>query len=366
VTRFALVTFALAACTPTPRVPVTVVVRGDATEVARVNAALAKSPPENVEVRTVVLDAPLVVDENVAARAEPLLEKVRAAYDEPSWQKCIAPIDDPALVPSLLASGARDAAARVLFWRTACLLLKGDEAAARVAARDLAARGLDVPTEKSDPAVPRLLHEVTLEASREPASVVRVVSAGPELTVDADGHRAVCTTPCPVPARPGTHTVRVEGDGRMPESREVVVVASAPVVASFDPPLAPPDLSARQWVTRWSSSPSVDAATSLHLLAEATRARNLVLIVAHGGARPDVRAALAVDGVVRSRAEKDGARGDAAPNIVHELLVSGHVVESGSVFKKPLFWIAVVAAAGLGAGLTYYLATLPHTATVHP
>src|SRR5256885_9999239 len=54
------------------------------------------------------------------------------------------------------------------------------------------------------------------------------------------------------------------------------------VEARFDPPLASPDLAARQWVSRWASSPAIDAAPSMRLLADATRSRNLVLLVAHG------------------------------------------------------------------------------------
>ena len=344
---------------PPARVPITVVVRGDTVEAARAQSALRNENLQGVELRWAELDAPLVEPRGPDVAAA--LDRVRAAYDEPSWQKCIAPIEDSSLVPALLAAGRRDDASRVLFWRAACLLLKGDVAGAKAAARELAARELDVPNEKSDPAVQRLVADAALDASRAKGAVVHVVSAGPELAVSFDGRRAICTTPCPIVARPGPHSVRVEGDGRSPQDRELAVEA-APVELRFDPPPAPPDLAARQWVSRWASSPAVDGAPSLHLLADATRARDLVLVVAQGGAHPDLRAALVADGVVRARAEKDGARGDAAPALVHELLVTGHVVESASIFAKPLFWIGIAAAAGLAVGLTYYFATLPHTA----
>ena len=79
-----------------------------------------------------------------------------------------------------------------------------------------------------------------------------------------------------------------------------------------------------------------------------------------------MRGALTIDGALRSRAEKEHTDGSSAPSMLHELLVEGHIVESGSVLKKPLFWIAIVVAAGATAVLTYYLTTLPHTATVRP
>src|SRR5256885_16603148 len=87
------------------------------------------------------------------------------------------------------------------------------------------------------------------------------------------------------------------------------------VEARFDPPLASPDLAARQWVSRWASSPAIDAAPSMRLLADATRSRNLVLLVAHG---KSVRAVLSVDGAVRARAQREGDA--SAPTIVRDLL----------------------------------------------
>ena len=239
--------------TPAARVPVTVVVRGDAIEVARAQAALAKAPPEGVEIRPLSLTTPLAPPESPAG-IEGALDKVRVAYDEPSWQRCMSPISEPSLVPSLLAAEKRDAAARVLFWRSACLLLKGDEAGAKSAARTFAGLDLEIPLEKWDSAVPRLLHEAMLEASRESASTVNVVSAGPELTVSLDGRRAVCVAGARFP-RGMEHTrSAVDADGKSPEVRDVSV-EQAPVVVHFNPPPASPNLAARQWVSRWSSSP---------------------------------------------------------------------------------------------------------------
>jgi hypothetical protein len=119
-------------------------------------------------------------------------------------------------------------------------------------------------------------------------------------------------------------------------------------------------------VSRWASSPSIDSPPSLHLLADATRARNLALLVARGGAHPSIQGALVVDGEIRARAERENRAGAAAPQVLRDLLVSGHVIESASVLTKPLFWVAVVVAAAGAAVLTYYLATLPHTVTVSP
>ncbi len=360
--RFVLAAIALIGCgAPPSRVPITMVVRGDADETSRVRSALEHAPPDGIELRGVSVAAPLVTAD--APNIDAALEQVHAAYDEPNWQKCIAPISDPSLASRLLAADKRDDAARVVFWRTACLLLKGDEAGAKEVARTMSSRNLDVPNEKSDPAVSRMLHAAALDGSRAPTTTLTITSAGPELTVSFDGRPAMCTTPCPIPARTGTHTIRVEADGRSPETRDVEV-SDAPTTAQFDPPLASPDLAARQWVSRWSTSASIDAPRSLHLLADATRARNLVLVVATGGAHPSLSGALAIDGAVRARAHLEAVHGDAAPSLVRELLVQGRVVDSSSIFKKPLFWIVVIAVAGAAAGVTYYFASLPHTVDV--
>src|ERR1700690_1557689 len=123
--KFACTTFfsLLVGCAQTaPRVPLTVIVRGDSVEVARARAALASAPPDGVEIRSADLSTPLAPTEG--PNIEATLDQVRAAYDAPSWQKCIAPIEDASLVSKLLAANKRDGAGRVLFWRTACLLLK--------------------------------------------------------------------------------------------------------------------------------------------------------------------------------------------------------------------------------------------------
>jgi PEGA domain len=355
---------ALAGCAhvPAPRVPITVVVRGDATEVASATASLSRDLPE-LEVRTGTFAVPL--EPATGPDADGALNETRAAYDLPNWQKCIAPLADPALVSKLLSVGKREAVSRVLFWRAACLLLKGDEAGARDEGRELAALDLPIPSEKSDPLVPRLLAEAGLEVSRTPPTTLRITSVGPELTVSIDGRASLCVTPCPITARRGKHTVHVEADGRMPEDREVFVEAT-PAEERFDPPASSPELSARQWVSHWASSPSIDTQPSLHLLADATRARNVALLVAHGGKHESIRGALTVDGAVRARTEKEGVGGAAAPDILRELLVSARIIDRSSVVSKPLFWIGIVVAAGAAAALTYYLATLPHTVTVRP
>jgi len=345
---------------PLARVPITVVIRGDGDERKIAERVLVSSPPEGVEIRTADISTPAALE---TPSIEPELVHVRAAYDEPNWQKCLAPLADPNLVSTLLGAYKREAASRVLFWRAACHLLRGDEADARSAASELASLGLDIPNEKSDPAVPRLLDEAIDAAARRPTTTMTVVSAGTELSVSIDGHPSVCTTPCPIRVAPGKHALHVSGDGRVPEDREVDVGA-APLDVRFDLAVAAPELAAAQWVTRWASSAAIDGPQSLHLLADATRARNLVLLVAQGGAKRNLQATLVVDGSVRARAEKEGSPATDAPALVHELLVSGHLIQTAPIYKNPFFWLSVAVALGAGIVGTYFLTTIPRYANV--
>ncbi len=353
-----------AACghAPIAKVPVTVVIRGDADERKVAERALVSSPPPDVEIRTTDVSAPAALGQEVTS-IEPALAHVRAAYDEPNWQTCLAPLADPTLVSKLLGEYKREAASRVLFWRAACHLLKGDEANARSAASDLASLGLDIPNEKSDPAVPRLLDAAIDAQTRRPRTTMTIVSANTELSVSIDGHPNVCTTPCPIEVGEGKHALHVSGDGSVPEDREVDV-STGPLDVHFDLAVAAPELAAEQWVTRWASSAAIDGPQSLHLLTDATRARNLVLLVAQGGAKRNLRATLVVDGIVRARTEKEGAAATESPSLLRELLVSGHLVQTAPIYKNPFFWLSIAAALGAGIVGTYFLTTIPRYADV--
>jgi hypothetical protein len=157
--------------------------------------------------------------------------------------------------------------------------------------------------------------------------------------------------------------VHVSGDGRVPEDREVDAGARA-LDVRFDLAVAAPELSAQQWVTRWASSAAIDGPQSLHLLADATRARNLVLLVAQGGAKRNLRATLVVDGSVRARTEKEGAAATESPALLRELLVSGHLVQTAPIYRNPFFWLSIAVALGAGIVGTYFLTTIPRYADV--
>ena len=345
---------------PAP-VALSIVVRGDDAAATETRRAIESAPLAGIT--KTMLDVRATAD-GTPSQSDDALDRARAAYDEPSFPKCLAAVGDPSLVSNALGRGDRERASKLLFWKTACLVLRGDEAGALASARALATYELDVPAERADPAVARLLVSTVMETSKAPRATVNVSSAGPELLVTFDGRRA-CTTPCAISAARGLHVVHVEGDDVTPVDREVAVDAAAATEARFDPPRATPDLAQKQWLERYASTPAIDGAASLHLLADATRTRNLALVVARGGAHPSLRGALVIDGLVRARAEKDGAKPADASVLLHDLLVEGRVIERTSLIERPLFWIAIVAAAGLAAGVTYALATLPHTAEIH-
>jgi hypothetical protein len=145
---------------------------------------------------------------------------------------------------------------------------------------------------------------------------------------------------------------------RVPAATKRTEVALALAVAS-------PDLARLQWASTYGPRPErVDANESVALLAQAMRSPRLVVVGVDGlGAGARVRGALALRAQVQARDERQGDVDGATRDLLESLLVKGGVVENKSVFKKPLFWIAITAVAVASSAVTAYLFYNPGSRT---
>ena len=358
------------ASAPPPRLPVAVLVRAPPGEAPQVQRTLGGELARGVEIRFVELPAgapPAALAP--AADVELRLAAARRAYTLPDVPRCLSELGGDELAPRLLADGRRATAARVLFWRVACLVAGGALADAGRAAADFAAYGLDVPpdVEAASPEAEAVLGRALAEVAALPALHLRVASSVPGAAVAVDGRPSSCVTPCRVDVRPGPHLVTLALEGYAPARRALTANSGeVPLDVGLTP--APPELAAAQWLDHYGGPSDVDSPGSLRLLAQAVRARSLALITVDEAA-PGVRlrGVLAVGGETRARAERTG-RSPAeipalTPPLFDELLREGKLVETTPLVKRPLFWVVVVAAAAGAAVATYAIVHRPAVPT---
>ena len=344
-----------------PRVPVAVLVRGGERDARAIHGALAHAPPRGVEIRFVDLPA---VPESPRSETdvEAHLAAARRAYTLPDVPRCLAELGEDELVADLLADGRRPAAARVLFWRVACLVAGASLPEAERVAAALAAYGLEVPADvdAASPEAEAVLGRAIAAVAAQPPAHLRITSSVAGATVALDGRESPCITPCRLDARPGQHVVLVKLDGYSPQ-RRTLIAREGDTVLDVTLTEASPEVAAQQWSARFGATGELDSEESLRLLTHAVRARSLALITASGVA-PELRlrGVLAVDGAPRARAEHLGRATDelgrAAPPLLDDLMQVGKLVDARPITKRPLFWIAVAVAAVGAAAATYGLA----------
>jgi hypothetical protein len=340
-------------------IPVAVVLRGDAALAHQVRAELGK-PNDDFAVRFSDLPAAVEPPKSVGD-VEAALATARKQYLVPDVPRCLAALPSDAVVADLLASAKRALVARVLFWQIACQVAANDLPEAKRRADAFAALDLEVPSDvqSASPEVETVLARAMQEASAAPPATLRVSSAGAALAVSMDGRPKVCVTPCTIPVRRGTHTLRAEADGIVTENRSLHVEESSAEVRFAAAP-APPEMAAEQWALRYGSAPHPDSAQSVRLLESGTRAKNLVLISAERGAGGSrLSGVLAVSGTIRSRAERSRTSADVGAEawpLLNELALEGSVIENRPITSKPLFWICIGVAAAAAATTTYFLA----------
>lgn len=321
---------------------VTVVVDGPAADATRTALQQLALP---VELR--LADAPPGVGAGTTPSEWPSrLAAARKAYVGAAFAECLKQLEGDAAASELLAAGERLLAARLLAWRTACHTGANQPQPARAAAEALAGFQLALPEDVGSmtPDVETLLARTISQVSAAPLRKVRVESTPSGAAVELDGRPAACTTPCSVDVLAGTHVLRLSADGYTPAWR-VVADAALPAVTLE---AASPELAATQWRARLQRGDAFDSEVSVRLLSSALRAPRLAVVASDALAPKTLRGALAIDGVLTTRAEREGD----VEGLVRDLLVRGKVVEEAPpLYKRWPFWVAVGAAA-VAAGAT--------------
>jgi hypothetical protein len=344
----------------TPRVTLIVV----GTEAARVERAMAASRDLPVELQVGHLpEAPAPAPDRSA-----LVPAARQKYVNGDFAGCLQSLSGDGLMPELLATGRRELAARVNFWRVACRVGSGALPAATDEARQFAALGLEVPADaaQATPEVESLVVRALKESAALPKLALEVDASPLRASVSVDGRRGTCVTPCRLEVLPGEHLVALDTEGYLPVARLVTVHERTQVKLEATP--APPEVAAAQWSTRYGGSPWLYSEPSTRLLARAVAARRLVLINVEGTGELHLRGTLASDGTVRAQAERVARPANLdveAQRLLRDLLVSGKVFEPAKpIYKRAVFWVPLalaVSAAVISASIAATLAPNVHT-----
>ena len=217
----------------------------------------------------------------------------------------------------------------------------------KLAAEALASFQLTVPEDvgSTTPDVEALLARAFTEVGARAARRMGFASVPEGATVDLDGRPGACTTPCTLELVAGGHVVRLSADGYTPAWR---AVSTKDTEATFTLTPAAPELAASQWRRRTARGEALDSEASVRLLSTSLRAPRLLVMAADPAAPRTLRGALAVDGVLKARGEREGD----AEGLVRDLLVRGQVIEEAPpLYTRWPFWVAVGAAA-VAAGVT--------------
>lgn len=322
---------------------VTVVVDGPRAEDTKKSLQAVSLP-----VQLKLTDAPAA---SVGASATPSpwptkLAAARKAYVSAGFAECLKQLEGDAAAAELLSSGERLLAARLLAWRTACHTGANQPQPARAAAEALAAFQLALPEDVGSmtPDVEALLARTISSVSATPMRKVRVESTPSGASVEVDGRPAACTTPCTVDVLAGAHVVRLSVDGYTPAWK--LVAEEAPPAFTLE--AASPELAATQWRARLQHGDAFDSEASVKLLSSALRAPRMAVVTSEAAAPKTLRGALTIDGVLTTRAEREGD----AEGLMRDLLVRGKVVEEAPpLYQRWPFWLAVGVAA-VAAGTT--------------
>ena len=321
---------------------VTVVVQGPGAAETRKTLSQTALP---VELR--LSDVPASSPPEAPSEWPARLAAARKAYVSANFAECLQRLEGDSALGELLASGQRLLAARLLTWRTACHLGARQPEPARLAAEAMASFQLTTPEDigSTTPDVEALLARAFTQVGARPPRRLSFSSVPEGASLELDGRLGACNTPCSMALLAGDHVVRLSADGYSPAWR---VVSTQDTSAAFTLEPASPELAATQWRNRTAHGEALDSEASVRLLSTSLRAPRLLVVSTDPAAPGTMRGALAVDGVLKARAEREGD----AEGLIRDLLVRGQVVEEAPpLFKRWPFWVAVGAAA-ITAGVT--------------
>jgi len=310
--------------------------------------ALATRAAQTPELPVVLVTGALPdAPQPAATPSTEVLGEARRAWVGADFARCLSLLEDDGRVTRALEQEQRHTAARALAWRVACKLGARQGDGARRDAEWLAALQLPLPEDVGvmTPEVEALLTSARRAVDAQPRTGLVVTSPVTNAVVAIDGRPGACTVPCRMALAPGTHVVHLSADGYSPRAQTVTVAAPE---LSVELPLSPadPSLAAAQWHRRRAAGEAFDAGRAMQLLSVSLRAARL-LVVEPSDDAGGVRGALAVDGVVQARGERDDVQA-----LVRDLLVRGKVFEpTVPLWKRWPFWVAIGAAA-VASGVT--------------
>jgi hypothetical protein len=321
---------------------VTVVVAGPGASETKQTLSAASLP---VELR--LTDAPTSATPSTASDWPGKLAAARKEYVGARFPECLQFLEGDSAPAELLARGERLLAARLLTWRTACHLGARQPEPARTAAEALASFQLTLPEDvgSTTPDVEALLARAFTQVGARAVTRMTFSSVPEGASVELDGRPGACITPCGMELLSGGHVIRVSADGYTPSWR---VVSTTESTAAFTLEGATPEQAAAQWSLRTARGEALDSEASVRLLSTSLRAPRLLVMSTDPAAPRMLRGALAVDGVLKARAEREGD----AEGLVRDLLVRAQVIEEAPpLYRRWPFWVAVGAAA-VAAGVT--------------
>jgi hypothetical protein len=300
---------------------------------------------------------------------EPRLVSARKAYVAADFEACARALDGPSIPYDLVGAGRRELAARLLFWKTACLVGAGAKPDAAREALRFATLGLIAPMEV-DQASPEVEVELTRAAKAVGAGArtkLDIRSDAMRAEIAIDGVLGLCTAPCSVEVAAGDHVLVAVADGFRPE-RVVVSAQGTQQATLIKVQPASPELAAEQWAHRYSGSVAIDTSSSLKLLSQAIRARRVLLLSIDDGPKVEVaRASLIIDGNIVARGERTARASTSvsmAGDLMRDLLIQGRLLEPPPpIWKRPAFWITVGLSAATAAITTAAILYKPPTRT---
>ncbi len=289
----------------------------------------------------------------IVAVADERVARARDAYIDTEFESCLRVLGPLSGVVDALGADRRQYAARLAFWRIACMAAAGGTNDAERMAQRFATLRLQVPQDVAlaTPMIEHLLVRAIQTVGGRERHIVRF-AADIRGTVRVDALET-CSTPCTIELPPGDHVVRFEAAGRVTTVRRIHAESDASV--RFEPDRASPDLAAQQWGARYSGAADIESAASVELLTRAVRARNVVLLLSEReGSALQVRGVAAVEGHVAGRASHRGTLVEATDEVLRELLVEAELVApEPPVVRRAGFWVGIIGAALLAAAVTF-------------
>jgi hypothetical protein len=349
-------------CGHAPPVPVTVLIDGNAAQVAVVRRLLAPTSVEDLQLRPGVITPP--------ADAELGATEVAAAYqdfiagDGSRCRERLATVD----LPRLLAHRQRTVVARALLLDARCADGLGATAAADARFVEFSGYELDL-AETSGVLSPSLRprFDRALAVAGGAPRVRLSVEGAPGGRVLIDGRLAGCAAPCTPVVSSGVHVVSIEADGAALAWKQLTIEPDGSSSISLPRAVASAAEATQQWHARAGSGFSPDDAVGLRLLPLMAKDDRVAYLRISEGAKSHSAPTLVGAMTVLQPGQEAtlSARGqrltlEAAPQLVRQLAIDTKVIAAP---RPRWFWPVLVSSVVATAAVTAVLLYQPETRT---